>query len=504
MILDQYGRPAIRAGGYEGAVDSRNRKKNALWRSLPFDEDRVVGQHDLDVLRRECLDMRRNNAIVAGVVERFADHVVGPQGIMPQAKTEDPAWNEEAEAFWSEWSKIADFRRRVNLRELQRLAVQSRLLMGDCGFVMIDNGQLQPVEAMRIADPARDKPDSVVNGVRLTPEGIPAAYYVHPRDKNGVVDAARFDVVRADNFIFCSRPMRIDQIRGIPELAPVLNAITDFGRLQENTLTKSVLDSMMAWAVKKHGGAGNLANLGPRGYSDDGGSGQKFERFEPNTVHYLEPDEDIQSLASNTPNPQYVAFCEMTLRIIASALCIPYEFLLLDFKGGSFSASRAALMTTYRTFSMWQNWLIESFLQRLWNWRIAKAIKRGELPPAPVDKRGYSTWYKVRWTTPRYDWIDPQAEAIGNIYNVALGVDSVSDVVATKGKDVEDVLMQKQKDLITAARRVKETNDAFAALGIDDRAVLENFIQVKVPPGINRAPAPAAEISVDDGEDDET
>ena len=261
---------------------------------------------------------------------------------------------------------------------------------------------------------------------------------------------------------------------------------------------------VMAWAVKKHGGAGNLANLGPRGYSDDGGSGQKFERFEPNTVHYLEPDEDIQSLASNTPNPQYVAFCEMTLRIIASALCIPYEFLLLDFKGGSFSASRAALMTTYRTFSMWQNWLIESFLQRLWNWRIAKAIKRGELPPAPVDKRGYSTWYKVRWTTPRYDWIDPQAEAIGNIYNVALGVDSVSDVVATKGKDVEDVLMQKQKDLITAARRVKETNDAFAALGIDDRAVLENFIQVKVPPGINRAPAPAAEISVDDGEDDET
>jgi capsid protein len=179
---------------------------------------------------------------------------------------------------------------------------------------------------------------------------------------------------------------------------------------------------------------------------------------------------------------------------MASALCIPYEFLVLDFKQGSFSASRAALLTTYRTFSSWQSWIIENLMQRLWNWRIAKAIKNGELPSAPVDRRGYSQCYRVQWSTPRYDWIDPQAEAIKNIYNVALGVDSISSVAAAKGEDVEDVMKQKAKDYLYAARNVVETNTQLKAMGIEDRLTLEHFIQVKVPPGIQRADAPPPQV----------
>lgn len=463
MILDAHGRPMqprYRAAGYDGAVDSRTRKKHAFSRSLPYDEDHLTGAYTLDFLRRECLDLRRNNAIVAGVVERFADHAIGPQGITPQCKTSSPDWNEQAEQYWDEWSKIADYRQRVNLREMQRLAVQARLLLGDCGFVLLANGQIQPIEAMRIADPAANKPDNVLHGVRLSNGGIPLAYYVHARDRSGVITGKDFEVVGKEDFVFVHRPLRMDQVRGIPELAPVLNAVTDFGRLQEETLNKAQLDAMHAWAIYSDDGASKLGNLGARGYgeADSGGNTQKYEHFDGGQNYYMKNGERIESLASNTPNPQYVQFCEMILRIIASALSLPYEFLVLDFKQGSFSASRAALMTTYRTFSMWQGWIIDGMMRRLWNWRIAKAIKSGDLPPAPIDSRGYSEWYKVRWSTPSYDWIDPRAEAIGQRMNYQLGVETITSICYAKGRDSEDVLREKAEDIATADRVAKEIN----------------------------------------------
>jgi lambda family phage portal protein len=463
VLVDRFGSPLLpsrRAGGYEGAIDSRHRHKGAFCRSLPYDEDHVVGAYDLDVLRRQCLDLRRNNAVVAGVVERFADHVIGPTGITPQAKTSDPDWNDQAEAYWKEWSKIADHRGRVCLRELQRLAVQSRLLLGDCGFVLLANGQIQPIEAMRIANPGdRQSPADVMNGVKLTRSGRPVAYYVHARDKSGAITGKDYEIVSREDFVFVSRPMRMDQIRGVPELAPILNAVTDFGRLQEEVLNKAILDALHAWAIYTEDGASKIGNLGPRGYSEDEtATSPRIENFEGGQTYYLRNGEKVESLASNTPNPQYVQYSEMLLRIIASALCIPYEFLVLDFKQGSFSASRAALMTTYRTFHMWQEWITDALMQRLWNWRIAKAIKNGDLPAAPADSSGYSQWHRVAWSFPRYDWIDPKAEAAANERNLIMGTETISSLCHAKGRDSEDVMREKGMDIATAQRIADEVN----------------------------------------------
>lgn len=493
-ILDYLGREFAEAvpqrrtvsafgGAYEGARDSRMHPHDGAYRALPYDEDHVVGAFDLDRLRRQCLWLRRNNAIVAGVVERFADHVVGPDGIVPQAQTDDEEWNEQAEEYWREWCKRADSRQRVPMRELQRLAVQSRLLLGDVGFVLLANGQIQPVEAMRICDPpGPSRPERCVLGVQTTAGGIPVAFYVHPRNVFGLVDVDRWSVVRAENMVFLSRPMRIDQMRGIPELAPVLNAVTDFGKLQEETLNKATLDAMHAWAIYTEEGAAKAQNavaarLAAAGAGGDGSaSAPLFERFAGGQNYYLRPGERLESLASHTPNGQFVQHSELLLKIIGSALCLPFEFLLLDFSGGSFSASRAALMTTYRTFSMWQSWLITNMLQRIWNWRIAKAIKAGELPPAPEDRHGWSEWWWVRWMTPRYDWIDPRQEAVSDRTNVEMGVESVGSIAHRRAGDIGDVMRAKRGDYLAAARACSEANAELERLGLPDRLTLKDFI----------------------------
>jgi lambda family phage portal protein len=472
------------AGGYDGAKDSRHRQGHWYRGVSPVDEDSQIGAGDRNRLRLECRDLQRNNAIVCGILERFADNVVGT-GITPQAKTSDKAWNAQAEAWWREWAKVSDSRQRLTMRELQRLAVISRLTDGESGFILTTNGQLQPIEAERICTPAGEGQNlSIVDGVQLSKTGIPTRYYVAPRDERGYVKADMARGIARGDFIHCRRMIRFDQVRGIPDLAPVINMLRDFGELQGATVNKAKLDAYNGWAVTTEAGPGAIGALGPRDVTPSNNeSTMKSEGFDMGMIHYLKTGEKMESLASNTPNGQYVNFTQLILHIIGSALGIPYQFLLLDFSNGSFSSSRAGMIQTYQTFKNWQTWLSESFMRRTWNWRIAKAIKEGQLPPAPVDDMGRSEWHKVEWAYPDYQWIDPQKEAIGNMYDVALGVSTITDITQKRGKDAHDIFKKKAADFVAAGEMVKEVNEQLDALGLDDRITIDHITQAKVPPG---------------------
>jgi capsid protein len=187
-------------------------------------------------------------------------------------------------------------------------------------------------------------------------------------------------------------------------------------------------------------------------------TGQTLEKVETGEIHYLRPNEALEEIGSSTPGGAFDPFVEKCLRLIGAALGLPYEFVLLDFSRGSFSSSRAALLQTYRTFQTWQQWLQQSLLQPVWNWRIAKAIKAGELRPAPVDSRGVSQWYRVQWQTPEFGWVDPQNEAQANILEITSGASSLTQWVRKKGGDAEEMLAEKGRDIANAARIAAEIN----------------------------------------------
>ena len=451
-ILDSRGAPmTLKSSAYVGGASSRKRKSQAYRRSLPYDEDRALKSSGRANLRLECSDMRRNNPIVGGVCERFSDNIVGAVGLTPQPKTADDSWNDEAREYWNEWSKVCDYRRRVNMRDLQRIAVQSRLIQGDMGTALLDNGQLQPFESERIDTPnkLRNMPN-VIDGIQIDGAGAPRTYYLINRNDRGGLDREQYKTYDRTDFIHLTRSWRLDQLRGIPELANVMPMLVDFARLQEETLNKAQLDAMHAWLITTSEGAAKAANLGPRNTSS-ANSNVQHEAFDGGMNYYLNKGEDAKSLASNTPNPQYVEYSKLMLKLIGGALSMPYEMLMLDFSEGSFSSSRAALQQTYNTFSMWQSWLIDGYLQRIWNWRIAKAIRDGDIPPAPQNDRGISQWYKVQWQRPGYDWLDPSKESKANIDNWNMGACSLDDITRkAHGREASDVMDAKIRNVLYA------------------------------------------------------
>ena len=96
-------------------------------------------------------------------------------------------------------------------------------------------------------------------------------------------------------------------------------------------------------------------------------------------------------------------------------------------------------------------------MQRVYNWKIAKAIKAGELPPARVVN-GQSEWYKCKWIFPEFGWIDPTSEADVAVKEWNMGVTSLSSVCGKKGRDSEDVLREKGGDIQLAAKIAKEVS----------------------------------------------
>lgn len=476
-------------GAYEASNPTHKRPSKAGTVSFAQDEDRAVTEYGRERVRLECTDLRRNNGLACGLIGRFCDNVVGP-GILPQAKTSDKEWNDKAERFFCEWCKISDYRQRSSMWDMQRMAVEAGLIGGEIGFMLVKNGQLQPVEAERIRTPNKYQRDPlVVDGIRVTASGIKTGYYVHNRDKDGRFSGTDYQFVPAENFKHIARTFRPDQIRGIPALAPAVNSIKDFDDYVESILTKARNEAKAFYIVKNQGGAPNMTAQPRRYEKDDEGTRRPIEKIETGDIHYMRTNEDMAYIESKTPGTNFSPFTERVARIIGAALGLPYEFVLLDFSQGSFSSSRAALLQTYRTFNNWQYWLINGFLQPVWNWRIAKAINDGQLPPAPVDPTtGISEWYKVQWQTPEFGWVDPQNEAQGHIMTINAGAGTISEWCRKRGRDAEDVLSEKTRDIEMAI----ELTDALKAKFPEANISWRDLIVTNLPGQFSRRDADEA------------
>jgi hypothetical protein len=137
----------VLANGYDAARDTRYRTHMAFNRSPEGTEDTVIGAHDRKRLQMECRFMYRNNPIARGVVERLSEYAIF-NGICPQPRTTDENWNKQAEMWWKQiFVPTCDVRQYqgVDLATFQKQIITERMRAGEMGFVLLSNGQIQPI-----------------------------------------------------------------------------------------------------------------------------------------------------------------------------------------------------------------------------------------------------------------------------------------------------------------------------------------------------------------------
>ncbi|HKL22462.1 MAG TPA: phage portal protein, partial [Tichowtungia sp.] len=303
----------------------------------------------------------------------------------------------------------------------------------------------------------------VSNGVRTTSRGIVVGFYICDRKGGGSVDLDKFRYVKAENFIHCWKPWRFDQRLGIPDLAPLLEKIIDFKETDQHILLKIKNEAMrLAKRTKGKGGKGMPGNLGYRGMqqTDDSGNVRDVVKQDWGEIYHLEEGEDFSLLTGETPNANSIEYLKFTARLLSARFGVPYEFMLMIFESGSFSTHRAVTLHSQHAFDGVSDWMARTLLHRLRNWRIAKAIKEGALPAAPVDERGVSEWWKSEWTTPYFEANDTNKQAQGDKAYVELGVETVPNLIKKRNRKPEQVIKETSEWLAECAVATEEHNKA--------------------------------------------
>ena len=374
-----------------------------------------------------------NNAIVRSAIRDKATYSVGA-AIAPQANSGDPEWDNAAEAWWDEWSKYPEISGRHDMRRLQMLVSEAIDRDGEIFCILTNkrdgNPCVQVVESHRVANPP-DKGDEIVDGVTLDRFARPLAYHVVEGDTHSQRTSRR---IQADMMLHIYEPERPDQVRGYPAVAVALNNLLDRDELLRFEMQAAKIGSSIGLVVQNaQGGVGAEGFFGDLSKNPNE-SLTRETVFGGGMIPRLKATERIESFMMNRPNEKLDAHLEQYIRAAALGLGLPYEF-VWDTSAVGGVAQRFIIQKAARAFSARQDVLISCFLGKLWNYAIANAMRRRELPQNP-------NWRKVHWQTPRSITVDVGREAAARRDDVKAGLMTLADFFGEQGLDWKESVQE--------------------------------------------------------------
>lgn len=420
-----------------------------------------------EILTARSLQLFMSNPISRGAIEKVRTNVVG-RGLKPKPKIDNKLLNlsnkelEQAQqglqTLWNLWAETTecDIARVHNFYQLQNLAMLTWLVEGEC-FALLPFGRRKgeifetKVRFLNGNNCQSQVSDEFTkNGVEFNKNNEPVAYFF----KNNQHEYKRvptFSATGRRNLIHLFEKERIDQRRGVPFLAPVLETLSQLNRYSNAELTNAVLSSLFTVFItsdrdtqtsNKIGGVNFVENKkNPNEKEMSLGSGNLFR---------LNPGERLEFANPSRPNTNYENFCNIVCKQIGTALGIPQEVLLSSFNA-SYSASKASLLEAWKMYTMRRNWLINNFCQPIYETFIDECVSRGL-----INLKGYSeneiyrrAYLQAEWYGQTQGQIDPNKEVKASIMKIDAGLSTLSrEAMELNGSNWADNLEQRKLEIL--------------------------------------------------------
>lgn len=454
------------SGSYNGA--STSKRSMASWSTKSGDADSDI-LWDLGKLRDRSRDLLRNAPLAVGAINTVNTNVVG-RGLNLQARIDRPAlrmedtaaeaWEAETEREFNMWaeSQECDVARTLTFGDIQELAFLQTLENGE-SFALLPRfrrgnfpyqTKIQLIEADRVSNPqfASDT-ESMVCGIEKDEYGAPLRYHItrqHPGNYRYVNKKSftweSFEafgkITGLRNVIHLYRMRRPGQTRGVPYLAPVIESLKMLDRYTEAELMAAVVSGMFTVFVETETGAADFASFLPDTETNALASDQDY-KLGNGAVVGLARGEKVSTANPGRPNSGFDPFVKAILQHVGVALEIPYEVLIHHFSA-SYSASRAALMESWRFFRNRRAWLAQNFCQIVYeNWLTeAVAIGRIKAPGYFADPRLRKAYTGTIWIGDAPGQIDPLKEVNAAEKRINMGFSTIDEeTVALTGGDFE-------------------------------------------------------------------
>ncbi len=469
------------ATAYVGA--SKRRRGTKDWNVSGGDADSDI-LPELQDLRERSRDLIRNTPIATGAINTKVTNVIGgglrlhcriDREFLGLSEEQADDWESNTQREFNKlWAVSQDCSadRQGNFYELQDLVWRSTLENGDVFSLLpmiprhgnVYKLAVQLIEADRVTN-KDNKIDTAeeAGGIVRDKHGAPThvrIQKVHPGQRHRVSTEWQTVPIFGTktgrrNVLHIFRRIRIGQVRGVPDLAPVIELIKQMGTYTDAEVSAAVVSGLFTVFIESEGGVGNPLDDG----TADGSGDDSEVKMGQGAIIDLAMGEKVQFADPKRPNTAFDPFMQAVLRQVGVALEIPLELLIGHFTA-SYSASRAALEQAWKFFRGRREWIGRKFCDPVYEDWLTEAVELGR-----IDAPGFLTgdpairaaYLQCQWIGPAKGHIQPRQEIEAEKMAVELEVKTLDQVTAEiSGNDWDDVIRQRKKE----RRRIAEDPNA--------------------------------------------
>lgn len=270
--------------------------------------------------------------------------------------------------------------------------------------------------------------------------------------------------VPAEEMLLLFRQQRVDQVRGAPLLAPVIQIARDLDRYLTATRLQANIAATYGVVIKRDMPAQFILKQTQAAQDGD----YRTMPLKTGQMTVLNPGESIEQFRPDVPGNQFDSFAKFLVRMIAIGAGSSYEYVMQDFSGMSFSSSRTTMLDCTLTMQEWQRFLVARFKRKTMQRWLASEMNREALP---FNDEAFTS---VHWQGPAELGVDPERDANANIQLLAAGLKGYDTLYSEQGRDWKERLRAK-------ADQVKFIQDLAT-----ERGVSPELISTAIPPGTLR------------------
>lgn len=397
------------------------------------------------ILRTRARALVQNVPYIARGLESLVSNTVGT-GITPRSLSSNAT---AVDKLWADWTKVCDADGRLDLYGLQANAYRA---MEQDGEVLIrlrarrpEDGlpvplQLQVLEIdwLDSAKMGANGPNTILNGVEYDPLGKIVFYWLWDSHPGELTTSRRGKTnsypVPAERIIHLYAPQRPGQGRGFTRLAPVIARVRDVQLYEDAELQRKNLETRLSvlasgdvtsMSMTESEAQSTVRNTGELGTLASGG------------ITQVPPGVNLTVVEPKAAGG-YVDYVKYQLHLIASGMGVTYEMMTGDVREVNFSSARVSMLEFRRNAEQMQ-WLtlIPRLCEPVWRAFVDAASMAGKMKAAD---------YGVDWSTPKWDYVNPEQDVKADLAEISGGLSSISEKLRRRGYKPELMFTELKSD----------------------------------------------------------
>lgn len=397
-------------------------------------------------LRARARQMALNNDHMRRFISLLSVHVVGVDGVTFQCRSKDTNGkfdeiaNNRIETAWYEWAKreYASTSGTFSLVDIERFFMRSYAVDGEAiirkvrGFPNKFGFALQPIDADLLDDTLNSvlpNGHQVRMGIELDEWNRPLNYYFKRSNdvEYGAYYTTSHDIVPAADIIHFFIKETASQVRGIPPASSSMLKLHHINGYAEAEVVAARAEASKTFFYERK----ETADGSFPGEKDP--AGDFVQEIEPGIGEIIPDGYTLTPYNPTHPNGNFSEFNKAMLRGVASGLGVSYNTLANDLESVNYSSMRSGVQEEREQFMILQQMLIENFCIPVFEAWLEMALLKGAiaLPFIKLAKFNAPQFIGRRW-----QWVDPLKDVETSKQEMAVGMSTLTETLASKGKDI--------------------------------------------------------------------